>query len=75
MYTIFEVIKMIIYKIYARDKKVGDMVIISPSACNTDKEEMTKIAKRMKYEMSDLYDKVIIKTYTYELKTTDFIEV
>lgn len=66
---------MIIYKIYARDVKVGDMVIISPSACNQDKEEMIKIAKRMKYEMKDFYDKVIIKSYEYEFKNFEFIEV
>jgi len=66
---------MIIYKIYARDKKVGDMVIISPSACNQDKEEMIKIAKRMKYEMSDVYDKVIIKCFDYKPVGTFFIEV
>lgn len=66
---------MIIYKIYARDVKVGDIVIISPALCNQDKEEMIKIAKRMKYEMKDTYAEVSIRVFEYHIKNTYFIEV
>lgn len=65
---------MIIYKIYAVTK-LGEMEKISPMACNTNREEMLKISKRLKYEMSDFYKKVELRADTYAYQSSEFIEV
>ncbi len=65
---------MSIYIIFAT-KNNGEMERISPIGCNTDKEEMIKIAKRMKYEMKEYYKKIELRRDIYQYQSSDFIEV
>ncbi len=73
-YNKIEVIKMSIYIIFAT-KINGEMERISPMGVNRDKDEMIKIAKRMKYEMKDFYKKIELRRDIYQYQGSDFIEV
>ncbi len=73
-YNKIEVIKMSIYTIFAT-KINGEMERISPMGVNRDKDEMIKIAKRMKYEMKDFYKKIELRRDIYQYQGSDFIEV
>lgn len=69
-----EVIKMSIYTIFAT-RLNGEIERISPIGVNRDKDEMIKIAKRMKYEMKEYYQKIELRRDIYKYHESDFIEV
>lgn len=57
------------------EKWNGEKGRISPIGCKTDRDEMIKIAKRMKYEMKEYYKKVELRRDIYQYVDSDFIEV
>lgn len=65
---------MTIYIIFY-EKYDGEKGRISPIGCKTDKEEMLKIAKRMKYEMKQYYKKIELRRDIYQYQGSDYIEV
>lgn len=65
---------MTIFIIFATTVK-GEHERVSPMGVNTNKEEMLKIAKRMKYEMKEYYSKVELRRDIYRYQSSDYIEV